>query len=132
HQHDEHDEGDERTETQRKPFEKAKTHEADIVTMSAARGGISGSGSAIADFDVARQRLRANPGTCLDSAHVQARSGAIFADPLDPVVGEAAVDVPAEGLDFERDATDRGEMQADVAADAFDVHLARLRRPAAN
>src|SRR5690349_4459625 len=79
-------------------------------------------GSAIADLDVARQRLGADPRPAgLDRAQVEARAGSILAHALDLVGGEAPADVAAEGFDLGGEPARRGEMQRDVAAHAFDV-----------
>ena len=67
HQHGEHRQGDDRTESQRKPFENTQTHAADIVSMSAARFEKGArSGSTIADVDVSGQRLGADASAALD------------------------------------------------------------------
>ena len=66
-----------------------------------------------------------------DGADVQPHAGSVFADTLD-VVGQAAVDVAAEGLDFRGQAAGRRQAQDDVAAHAFDVDAPVARELAAH
>src|SRR5690242_9145357 len=78
--------------------------------------------SAVADFDVARQRLGADSRAAgFDRAQVEARARPVLADALDLVAREAAADVAAERFDLGGQTARRGESQVDVAAHAFDV-----------
>src|SRR5258707_9057970 len=72
----------------------------------------AGSISAVADLDVARQRLGADARTAgFHRAQVEAHTGAVLAHALDLVAGEAAADVAAERLDLGGQSTPRRQAQ---------------------